>query len=141
LLVVKRELLNNSNSSIAILHAHLARLIVFGGALYELPNSRTDRRLPYASGLPLAGAASAFAYAPIRTPRPKGTVAALGCLGLDEFAFEFRKAAQDGHISRQAVLVVSARFSPRDRNDALVCNGLQQHQQINGGLCQHIPAS
>jgi len=81
----------------AILHAHLARLIVSGETLYELPNSRTDRRLPYTSGLPLAGAASAFAYAPIRTPRPLGTVAALGCLGLDEFAFEFRKAALVQH--------------------------------------------
>jgi hypothetical protein len=81
--------------------------------LYELPNSRTDRLLPYASELPLAGAASAFACAPIRTPRPMGTVAALGSFGLDEFAFEFHRAAQDGHISRPAVVVVSARFSPR----------------------------
>jgi hypothetical protein len=118
------ELLNNSNSSMAILHAYLARLIVLGETLYELPNSRTDRPLPYASGLPLAGAASAFAYALIRTPRPMDAVAALRCLGLDEFAFEFRKAAQDGHINRPAVVVVSVRSPPRDRTDALVCNGL-----------------
>ena len=61
LLVVERELLNNSNSRMAILHAYPARPIVLGETLCELPNSRTDRPLPYASGLPLAGAASAFA--------------------------------------------------------------------------------
>jgi hypothetical protein len=54
----------------AIFHAYLARLIVFGETLYELPNSRTDRLLPYASGLPLAGAASAFAYAPSELHAP-----------------------------------------------------------------------
>jgi hypothetical protein len=61
------------------------------------------------------------------TPHPNstpiGTVAALRCSGLDDFAFEFRKAAQDSHISRPAVVVVSVRFSPRDQNEALVCNG------------------
>ena len=119
----------------AILHAYLARLIVLGETLYELPNSRTDRPLPYASGLPLAGAASAFAYALIRTPRPMDAVAALRCLGLDEFAFEFRKAAQDGHISRPAVVVVSV-HSPRGIGLTLwSVMAFRRQQQINAGLC------
>src|ERR1700739_2711346 len=40
------DLLNNSNSGTAILHADLARLTVLGETLYKLPNSRTDRLLP-----------------------------------------------------------------------------------------------
>jgi hypothetical protein len=140
LLVVERELLNNSNSRMAILHAYLARPIMLGETLYELPNSRTDRPLPYASGLPFAGAASAFAYALLRTPRPMDAVAALRCLGLDEFTFEFRKAAQDD-IRRPAVGVVSVR-SPRGIGLTLwSVMASRKHQQIDGGLCQHIPPS
>lgn len=64
-------------------------------------------------------------------------VAALRCLGLDEFAFEFRKAAQDGHISRPAVVVVSV-HSPQGIGLTLwsVMVFRKQQQQISGGLCQ-----
>lgn len=58
----------------AILRAYLARLIVLGETPPELPNSRTDRPLHYASGLPLAGAAPAFCLRlhPNSTPHGRG---------------------------------------------------------------------
>jgi hypothetical protein len=62
-------------------------------------------------------------------------VATLRCLGLDEFAFEFRKAAQDGHISRPAVVVVSV-HSPRGIGLTLwSVMAFRKQQQINGVLC------
>src|ERR1700752_2591269 len=119
----------------AVLRSSLARPIKLVAPLYEGRNCRPDGPLPYASGLPFACAASAFAYALIRTPCPMDAVAALRCLGLDEFAFEFRKAAQDGHIRRPAVVVVSVR-SPREIGPTLwSVMAFRKQQQINGGFC------
>jgi hypothetical protein len=117
----------------AILHAYLARLIVLG----ETPNCRTLEPTALCLTHPdfPCRCGVRFCLRPHPNSTPMDAVAALRCLGLDEFAFEFRKAAQDGHISRPAVVVVSV-HSPRGIGLTLwSVMAFRKQQQINGGLC------